>query len=62
MTGGALQGLTLGPVLFNTFLDDLGDGTKCSLTQSVDDTELGGGVATIDECATNQRDLHRLEK
>lgn len=55
-------GLTLGPGLVNTFLGDLGDGTECSLTKSVDDTEPGGGAATINECATNQRDLCRLEK
>jgi len=54
--------LLLRAVLFNTFLHDLGDGRKCSLTRFVDDAKVGGMVDTLDGCATIRGDLERLEK
>ena len=59
---GIPQGLVLGPILLNTLINDLDDGTECILSKFADDTELNGVVNTSDGCAGIQRDLTKLEK
>lgn len=55
---GALQGL----IQFNVSINDLDDGTECTLSESADNKELGGVADIPDGHAATQRDIDRLQK
>lgn len=61
VTSGVLQGLILGPLLLNVFINDLDDRIEGTLVK-IADTKLRTAINMLEGRAAIQKDLSRLEK
>lgn len=61
-TSGVPQGSILGPLLFNIFINDLGDNFESESLFFADDMKLYRKIRSMEDCLALQRDLDRLSE
>ncbi len=59
---GILQGLVLGPGLFNIFMGNMDRGIMYTLSKFADHIKLSGAVDSLEGRDAIQEDLNRLER
>lgn len=60
VTSSVSRGSILSSVLFNVFINDVGDWVDCTHIRFASDTKPGRVAGMTEAHAANQRDLHRL--